>query len=146
MLEVPEKVKVKVQDSISRLAAMARAVGIHLIVATQVPLASVLTGTIKANIPSRIAFGVRSSKESRVILDNSGAELLRGNGDMLFAPIGEREALRIQGVYISIEEIQKVTDIIKKQNDPNYSPSPLCYKMQLESFGPSASKSEKETV
>ena len=111
----------KVQDSISRLAAMARAAGMHLIVATQQPLASILTSVIKANIPSRIAFSVSSNSASRVILDNPGAERLHGNGDMLFAPVGEREAMRIQGAFVSDQEVQKVTDFIKKQMDPNYS-------------------------
>jgi hypothetical protein len=113
--------KDKVQDSISRLAAMARAAGMHLIVATQQPLATILTSVIKANIPSRIAFSVSSNSASRVILDNPGAERLHGNGDMLFAPVGEREAMRVQGAFVSDSEVQKVTDFIKKQMDPDYS-------------------------
>jgi S-DNA-T family DNA segregation ATPase FtsK/SpoIIIE len=113
--------KDKVQESISRLAAMARAAGMHLIVATQQPLATILTSVIKANIPSRIAFSVSSNSASRVILDNPGAERLHGNGDMLFAPVGEREAMRVQGAFVSDSEVQKVTDFIKKQMDPDYS-------------------------
>ncbi|MDR0357257.1 MAG: DNA translocase FtsK [Clostridiales Family XIII bacterium] len=112
----------KVQESISRLAAMARAAGMHLIVATQQPLASILTSVIKANIPSRIAFSVSSNSASRVILDESGAERLHGNGDMLFSPVGTREPMRIQGSFVSDSEVHKVTDYIKKEMDPSYSP------------------------
>ncbi|MDR1796712.1 MAG: DNA translocase FtsK [Clostridiales Family XIII bacterium] len=111
----------KVQDSISRLAAKARAAGMHLIVATQQPLASILTSVIKANIPSRIALSVASNSASRVILDQPGAERLLGNGDMLFAPVGEREPMRIQGAFVSDAEVAKVTAFIKKQMDPDYS-------------------------
>ncbi|MDR1952874.1 MAG: DNA translocase FtsK [Clostridiales Family XIII bacterium] len=112
----------KVQESISRLAAMARAAGMHLIVATQQPLASILTSVIKANIPSRIAFSVSSNSASRVILDEAGAERLHGNGDMLFSPVGTREPMRIQGSFVSDSEVHKVTDYIKKEMDPTYSP------------------------
>ncbi|MDR1028599.1 MAG: DNA translocase FtsK [Clostridiales Family XIII bacterium] len=115
----------KVQESISRLAAMARAAGMHLIVATQQPLASILTSVIKANIPSRIAFSVSSNSASRVILDESGAERLHGNGDMLFSPVGTREPMRIQGSFVSDSEVHKVTDYIKKEMDPAYSPDVL---------------------
>jgi len=111
----------KVQESISRLAAMARAAGMHLIVATQQPLASILTSVIKANIPSRIAFAVSSNSASRVILDNPGAERLHGKGDMLFSPVGSREAIRIQGAFSEEREIIKVVNYIKKQMDPDYS-------------------------
>jgi S-DNA-T family DNA segregation ATPase FtsK/SpoIIIE len=111
----------KVQESISRLAAMARAAGMHLIVATQQPLASILTSVIKANIPSRIAFAVQSGSSSRVILDKPGAERLLGNGDMLFSPVGSREPMRIQGAFVSEKEVMKVCDFIKKQLDPEYS-------------------------
>ncbi|MDR1815101.1 MAG: DNA translocase FtsK [Clostridiales Family XIII bacterium] len=111
----------KVQDSISRLAAKARAAGMHLIVATQQPLASILTSVIKANIPSRIALSVASNSASRVILDQPGAERLLGNGDMLFAPVGEREPMRIQGAFVSDAEVAKVAGFIKKQMDPDYS-------------------------
>jgi S-DNA-T family DNA segregation ATPase FtsK/SpoIIIE len=111
----------KVQESISRLAAMARAAGMHLIVATQQPLASILTSVIKANIPSRIAFSVSSNSASRVILDEPGAERLHGNGDMLFSPVGTREPMRIQGSFVSDSEVHKVTEYVKKQMDPDYS-------------------------
>jgi S-DNA-T family DNA segregation ATPase FtsK/SpoIIIE len=111
----------KVQESISRLAAMARAAGMHLIVATQQPLASILTSVIKANIPSRIAFAVSSNSASRVILDNPGAERLHGKGDMLFSPVGTREPMRIQGAYVDESEVVKVVAFVKKQMDPDYS-------------------------
>ena len=111
----------KVQEYISRLAAMARAAGMHLIVATQQPLASILTSVIKANIPSRIAFSVSSNSASRVILDNPGAERLHGNGDMLFSPVGTREPMRIQGSFVSDPEVHKVTEYVKKQMNPDYN-------------------------
>jgi S-DNA-T family DNA segregation ATPase FtsK/SpoIIIE len=112
----------KVQEYINRLAAKARAAGMHLIVATQQPLASILTSVIKANIPSRIAFSVASNSESRVILDEPGAERLHGNGDMLFKSVKMREPMRIQGSFVSDSEVHKVTQYIKKQMDPDYSP------------------------
>ncbi|MDR0876276.1 MAG: DNA translocase FtsK [Clostridiales Family XIII bacterium] len=111
----------KVQESISRLAAMARAAGMHLIVATQQPLASILTSVIKANIPSRIAFAVSSNSASRVILDNPGAERLHGKGDMLFNPVGVREPMRVQGAFVDEKEVVKVVEFVKKQMDPDYS-------------------------
>jgi S-DNA-T family DNA segregation ATPase FtsK/SpoIIIE len=111
----------KVQEALSRLAAMARAAGMHLIVATQQPLASILTSVIKANIPSRIAFSVSSNSASRVILDEPGAERLLGNGDMLFNPVGSREPLRLQGSFVTDSEVHRVTDHIKKEMDPDYS-------------------------
>lgn len=104
---------------------MARAAGMHLIVATQQPLASILTSIIKANIPSRIAFSVSSNSASRVILDYPGAERLLGNGDMLYHPVGAREAIRIQGSFVSDSEVHKVTDFVKKQASPNYIPDIL---------------------
>jgi S-DNA-T family DNA segregation ATPase FtsK/SpoIIIE len=110
----------KVQESISRLAQKARAAGIHLIVATQQPLSSILTSIIKANIPSRIAFAVSSAAASRVIMDKSGAERLLGNGDMLFSPIGSREPKRIQGAYVSDAEIKRVLSFIKRQKESEY--------------------------
>jgi S-DNA-T family DNA segregation ATPase FtsK/SpoIIIE len=115
----------KVQESISRLAAMARAAGMHLIVATQQPLASILTSVIKANIPSRIAFSVSSNSASRVILDAPGAEHLHGKGDMLFSPVGVREPMRVQGSFVSESEVYKVTEHVKKEMDPEYSPDIL---------------------
>jgi hypothetical protein len=104
---------------------MARAAGMHLIVATQQPLASILTSVIKANIPSRIAFSVSSNSASRVILDEPGAERLHGKGDMLFSPVGTREPVRVQGSFVSEAEVYKVTEYIKKEMDPDYSPDIL---------------------
>ncbi len=107
----------KVQEYICRLAQMARAAGMHLIIATQRPSVDVITGVIKANIPSRIAFAVSSNVDSRTILDMGGAERLVGKGDMLFHPIGANKPLRIQGNFISDDEVAKVTEFFKKKNE-----------------------------
>lgn len=104
-----------VEDYIGRLAQMARAAGMHLVIATQRPSVDVITGVIKANIPSRISFAVSSQIDSRTILDSSGAEKLLGKGDMLFYPVGAPKPLRIQGAFISEEEVEKVVNFIKKQ-------------------------------
>ena len=110
----------EVEDSIMRITQMARAAGIHLIVATQRPSTDVITGVVKANIPSRIAFTVSSSIDSRTILDMTGAEKLIGKGDMLFLPMGEGTPTRIQGSYISEEEIQRVINYTVKQQKAQY--------------------------
>ena len=98
----------EVEESICRVAQMGRAAGVHLVIATQRPSADVITGLMKANIPSRIAFAVASSLESRIILDTTGAEKLVGKGDMLYAPLGEGKPTRVQGCFISPEEIEDV--------------------------------------
>jgi len=107
-----------VEDSIIRLAQKARAVGIHLLLATQSPRVDVITGMIKANVPSRIAFAVSSQTDSRVILDQNGAESLLGQGDMLFSPMGSSKLQRIQGAYIDEAQIAKLTDHWRRQGEP----------------------------
>ncbi len=103
-----------VEESICRVAQMGRAAGMHLIIATQRPSADVITGLMKANIPSRIAFAVSSTLESRIILDQGGAEKLIGMGDMLFSPVGIGKPIRIQGAYVSDEEREDVIQFIKE--------------------------------
>lgn len=111
----------EVEESICRVAQMGRAAGVHLIIATQRPSADVITGLMKANIPSRIAFAVSSALESRIILDNSGAEKLIGMGDMLYAPIGCGKPQRIQGAFVSDEERDQIVSFIKEKAAPQYS-------------------------
>ena len=109
-----------VEDAICRLAQMARAAGIHLVVATQRPSVDVITGLIKANIPSRISFAVSSQIDSRTILDMSGAEKLLGKGDMLFFPVGASKPVRVQGAYLSDREVDELVKYLKKQAEPVY--------------------------
>lgn len=106
----------EVEDAICRLAQMARACGIHLVIATQRPSVDVITGLIKANIPSRIAFAVSSQTDSRTILDSGGAEKLLGRGDMLYYPMGASKPVRMQGAFVTEQEVEMITDFIKKNN------------------------------
>ena len=110
-----------VEDAICRLAQMARAAGMHLVIATQRPSVDVITGIIKANIPSRIAFSVSSGIYSRTILDMVCAEKLLGKGDMLFSPIGTSKPIRVQGAFISDKEVEKIVDFLKASGEVNYS-------------------------
>ena len=110
----------EVEDAICRLAQLARAAGIHLIIATQRPSVNVITGLIKANIPSRIAFAVSSQIDSRTILDSGGAEKLLGNGDMLFLPVGASKPVRVQGTFVTDEEISAVLNFIKSTSSAQY--------------------------
>ena len=111
----------EVEDSIQRLAQMARAAGMHLVIATQRPSVNVITGVIKANIPSRISFAVSSPQDSRTILDKGGAEKLLGKGDMLYHPIGENIPIRVQGTYVSNEEVAKTVEFVKASTPADYN-------------------------
>jgi S-DNA-T family DNA segregation ATPase FtsK/SpoIIIE len=113
----------EVEDSICRLAQKARAAGMHLIVATQRPSVDVITGLIKANIPSRIAFAVKSQIDSRTIIDTQGAEKLLGNGDMLYCPVGLSKPVRVQGSYVSDDEIERVIEFVTSQGEVKYDDS-----------------------
>jgi S-DNA-T family DNA segregation ATPase FtsK/SpoIIIE len=130
-----------VEDSIIRLAQKARAVGIHLVLATQSPRVDVITGMIKANVPSRIAFAVSSQTDSRVILDHNGAESLLGQGDMLFSPVGSSKLQRIQGAYIDEEQIAELTDAWRRQGEPEFHEELL---QEVESADAGSSPDEPE--
>ena len=124
-----------VEDSICRLAQMARAAGMHLVIATQRPSVNVITGLIKANVPSRIAFAVSSQVDSRTILDGAGAEKLLGRGDMLFSPVGLNKPRRVQGANITEKEVTRVVDFLKNQAKPEYMQGIEMLEQQEESLG-----------
>ncbi len=111
------------EEIIMAIASKARAAGIHLVLATQRPSVNVITGTIKANLPSRIAFAVTSAQDSRIILDNNGAESLLGRGDMLFAPLDQSEEIRIQGAFVDNPEVKSIVDFVKTNNPADYDKS-----------------------
>jgi S-DNA-T family DNA segregation ATPase FtsK/SpoIIIE len=131
-----------VEDSIIRLAQKARAVGIHLVLATQSPRVDVITGMIKANVPSRIAFAVSSQTDSRVILDQNGAESLLGQGDMLFSPVGTSKLQRIQGAFIDEEQILELTEAWRRQGEPEFHEE-LLEEVESES---SSSESDEDSL
>jgi S-DNA-T family DNA segregation ATPase FtsK/SpoIIIE len=129
--------KNEVEESIQRLAQMARAVGIHLILATQRPSVDVITGIIKANFPTRVAFQVRQKVDSRTILDQGGAEALLGRGDMLYAPAGAGKPIRVQGAFLSDEEVLRIVEHCKAHAEPMYD---------VEEFEPLLSEKEKKEL
>lgn len=132
----------QVEDCIMRIAQMARAAGIHLIVATQRPSTDIITGVIKANIPSRIAFAVSSGIDSRTILDASGAEKLLGKGDMLFSPMGSSSPVRVQGAFVSDDEVSAITHHTATQQEASYDDKYI--NVKLNTTSPSAASKEEE--
>lgn len=131
----------EVENAIIRLAQMARAAGIHMIIATQRPSVDVITGIIKANVPSRLAFAVSSGTDSRTILDSNGAEKLLGRGDMLFQPMGKNKPVRVQGAYISDSEVERITEFIRDQQEAEYDETIMVLE---EESGENAQVSEDE--
>ena len=135
----------EIEDSIQRLAQMARAVGIHLILATQRPSVNVITGVIKANFPARLSFQTTTKIDSRVILDALGAEDLMGKGDMLFLPPGEARPVRLQGAYVSLKEAEKIIDFINDQNFPRIY-EPVAVEVSGEKLDPAEERSLKDLI
>jgi S-DNA-T family DNA segregation ATPase FtsK/SpoIIIE len=132
-----------VESAIARITQMARAAGIHMIVATQTPRADVVTGVIKANIPTRIAFQVASALDSRVILDENGAERLLGQGDMFYRPPGTSRLIRSQGVLVTDDEIRQLVEFVSAQGTPAFDPS---IQNQLESSAPAEEVTEEDEM
>ncbi|MHC9532351.1 DNA translocase FtsK [Dellaglioa sp. BT-FLS60] len=133
----------EVEDAIIRLAQMARAAGIHMILATQRPSVDVITGLIKANVPSRMAFAVSSGIDSRTIIDSNGAEKLLGRGDMLFLPMGMNKPIRVQDAYISDKDVESVISFIKEQQDPQYDETMIVTDEETASSGASADSEDE---
>lgn len=127
----------EVEDAIIRLAQMARAAGIHMILATQRPSVDVITGIIKANVPSRIAFAVSSGIDSRTIIDSNGAEKLLGRGDMLFVPMGENKPIRVQGAFISDQEVENIVEFVTSQQEADYQEHMMPDEIETSSGGSS---------
>ncbi len=136
----------EVEDSICRLAQMARAAGMHLVIATQRPSVNVITGIIKANIPSRIALFVSSQVDSRTIIDTAGAEKLLGNGDMLFSPVGVSKPVRVQGCFLSDEEVENVVKFIKSQSDEKKYDEEVMQEIERQSVIETGKKSSAAAV
>jgi S-DNA-T family DNA segregation ATPase FtsK/SpoIIIE len=136
----------EVETTICRIAQMARATGIHLVIATQRPSVDVITGLIKANIPSRISFAVATQVDSRVILDIAGAEKLLGRGDMLYHPIGAMKPFRLQGAFVSDNEVERITSFIKKQAQPQYSQEIMDIETGAATAGGTAGEGEKDDL
>ncbi len=130
----------EVETAIIRLAQMGRAAGVHMILATQRPSVDVITGLIKANVPSRIAFAVSSGTDSRTILDANGAEKLLGRGDMLYQPIDQNKPVRIQGSFISDQDVEAVVKFVREQADPDYDEEMVVSDAELEAEDEAATK------